>query len=211
VLGEWRRSTTIRLVLVPCLLLSMPQQFAVLVNSWRGSSPDRCEAGGAATGSTASSSRTLPPFTSPTSNATWPPGAHHAVQLGERPAIACCHSGTVRAIVIGTAFGSMPQNQQRSQLSSAYCTTSRNGGEVTTSCTLCRERARRPGPVPHNSGLFASRSPDRGATAARTSASSAFDFFFRIERTSRGGGVWLRFSLILRCAATDTAWLGGSV
>ena len=29
----------------------------------------------------------------------------------------------------------MPRNQQRSQLSSAYCTTSRNGGEVTTSET----------------------------------------------------------------------------
>ena len=42
----------------------------------------------------------------------------------------------VRAIVIGTVAGSMPQNQQRSQLSSAYCTTSRNGGEVTTSVTL---------------------------------------------------------------------------
>ena len=34
------------------------------------------------------------------------------------------------------ASASSPLNQQRSQLSFAYCTTLRNGGDVTVSCTL---------------------------------------------------------------------------
>src|SRR5262245_38431784 len=126
-----------RFVLVPASLLSMPQQFAVLVNSCAftmtssGTNP-----ASTAHGTTASSSRTLPLRTSPTSNATWPPPRTIRCSSTNTWPIACCHASTVRAIVIGTALLSMPQNQQRSQLSSAYCTTSRNGGDVTTSCTL---------------------------------------------------------------------------
>ena len=53
-------------------------------------------------------------------------------------------SSTVLLIVMRRpmSFASMPLNQQRSQLSLAYCTTSRKGGEVTVSCTLRSRRLR---------------------------------------------------------------------
>src|SRR4051794_2094467 len=48
------------------------------------------------------------------------------------------HSSTVCDIVMPAAIASASRllNQQRIQLSFAYCTTSRNGGEVTVNCTL---------------------------------------------------------------------------
>src|SRR5262249_56809469 len=131
-----RRSTTTRLLLVPSSLLATPQQFAVLVkrcsltSTSSGSSPPATAAG-----ITASSSLTRPLRTSPTSNATRPPGRSTRRSSANTGVIAACHSATDRAIVIGTAPASTPQNQQRSQVSSRYCTTSRNGGDVTTSCT----------------------------------------------------------------------------
>jgi hypothetical protein len=150
---------------------------------------------------------TLPLRTSPTSNATRPPGRTMRCSSRNTPAIARCHASTVRAIRIGTASASMPQNQHRSQLSSAYCTTSRNGGDVTTSCTLASANAgiAEAGPVASTAstgGLFHS---------GLTSRSSERDFFSSTSRTSRNGGACARLPLILRCASGDTAWFGGSV
>src|SRR5882672_6612948 len=131
-----RRSNTTRFEFVPLLLLATPQQFAVLVNCcWLTSTSSGSNPAATAHGITVSSSRTLPPFTSPTSNATAPPAASTRCSSWNTAVIAVAHCGSVRAIVIGTASASTPQNQQRSQLSWLYCTTSRNGGEVTTSCT----------------------------------------------------------------------------
>ena len=112
--------TTIRLVLVPLALFFTPQQLAVFVNACElmtiisGSRP-------AATpqGSTASSSLIFPPRTSPTSNATWPPRFSTRASSRKTSVIAACQSSTFRWMEIWTPATSMPQNQQRSQLSAA--------------------------------------------------------------------------------------------
>src|SRR5688572_6906046 len=115
-----------------------------------------------------------------------------------------------RGIVSWTVAGSMSRNQQRSQLSASYCTTFRKGGEVTTSCTdddgICGVAC---------DWLVTSRaSPATVARMARTrvstSPSSCLDFLRMILATSRGGGIWFRFSLILRWDFTETAWFGGN-
>ena len=105
----------------------------------------------------------------------------------------------------------MPQNQHRSQLSSAYCTTSRNGGDVTTSCTLLLGTASIDDAGPVVSTAMSAIPLLRLRHSVSVSASSARDFFSRMPRTSRVGGTWLRLALILRWAATLVAWLGGSV
>ena len=106
----------------------------------------------------------------------------------------------------------MPRNQQRSQLSVAYSTTLRKGGEVTTSETefdgiwgvlrgrSCQSKAR------------------SGATVARFAANPVIAVAQQLRvssrmslTTSRGGGVWFRLALIFRCDLTETAWLGGRV
>src|ERR1700733_989621 len=98
----------------------------------------------------------------------------------------------------------MPANQLRSQLSPAYWTTSRNGGEVTTSCTDASAIVGvfSAGPAVNSAG---------GCDAIGPSLNKEADFLRISFFTSRSGGTCPRFSLILRCACTDAAWFGGSV
>ena len=78
---------TTRLVLVPPRLLFTPQQFAVLVNVCRfTSTPSSSNGRPSIALATCRSSKILPPRTSPTSNATKPPGWNHPRKLLERPA-----------------------------------------------------------------------------------------------------------------------------
>src|SRR5437870_5099824 len=106
---------------------------------------------------------------------------------------------------------SMPRNQQRSQLSLSYCTTSRKGGEVTTSGiesdaiwgVWCDWPVRsRASPATLSRVLRTENVQSERRTA---------DFLRIIVGTSRRGGDWLRRWLILRWALTETAWFGGSV
>src|SRR5690349_9061686 len=99
----------------------------------------------------------------------------------------------------------MPRNQQRNQLSSAYWTTSRNGGDVTTRDTELSGSSR-----VSSAGEFKNLAlPAMLASVLRTSGKqslrSCFDFLTMSFETSRRGGVWLRFVLIFRCDATETA------
>src|SRR6185503_18314171 len=114
-------------------------------------------------------------------------------------------------MVMFTLLGSMPRNQQRSQLSASYCTTSRKGGEVTTRSTdpdaICGVAWA--GLVMSNASSATDRNVSR--TGAVTSPSSCFDFLRMIFATLRGGGTWFRFSLIRSCDLTETAWFGGKV
>ena len=71
-----------------------------------------------AAGMTASSSRTVPFFTSPTSNATHAPRFSTRWSSRKTLAMAACHRSRRWRFVMWTSAGSMPQNQQRSQLSS---------------------------------------------------------------------------------------------
>src|SRR5574339_137606 len=64
-------------------------------------------------GITTSSSRSVPPLTSPTSNATWPPDFSTRRTSERVAATNACHSPTSRASVTGTVSASMPQNQHR--------------------------------------------------------------------------------------------------
>ena len=70
-----------------------------------------------AAGTTASSRRTVPPFTSPTSNATHAPRFSTRRSSRNTSAIAACQRSTRRRFVMWTSAGLMPQNQHRSQLS----------------------------------------------------------------------------------------------
>src|SRR5436190_6240030 len=123
--------------------------------------------------------------------------------------IAALQASSFFGTVIWSAFASNPINQHRSQLSAAYWTTLRNGGDVTTSETeleaICG--AEFAGPVIKSALDTFSAKVFR--TADETSPSS-WRVFLRISfATSRFGGVWPRRSLILRCDFTDTAWFGG--
>src|SRR6185437_15039680 len=117
--------------------------------------------------------------------------------------MASLHASSFLGMVSFTDLGSTSRNQQRSQLSSAYCTTSRNGGEVTTSETesggsLCVLSA----------GTLSSSA--RSATAANVprttvvTSPSSCDFLKMQSATCRRGGCWSRFALILRCDWMDT-------
>src|SRR6185295_7659656 len=86
-------------------------------------------------GSTASSSFVAPPWISPTSKATWPPGLRTRWSSRKISVITACQASSFLAIVSFTDLESKPRNQQRNQLSASYCTTSRKGGDVTTSAT----------------------------------------------------------------------------
>src|ERR1700722_13142912 len=105
---------------------------------------------------------------------------------------------------MATLAASMPANQLRSQLSSAYCTTSRKGGEVTTRSieALLIVGVDCAAPVISRGVGWAPTGPSPSSEAV----------FFRISfLMSRSGGVYPLFSLIFRCDCADTAWFGGSV
>src|SRR5580765_571532 len=125
--------------------------------------------------------------------------------------MAACHASSFVGTVSLTALGSMLRNQHRSQLSVAYWTMFRKGGEVTTSATesagICGVESA--GLV--NNCALAERLSSLVRIARSTSPSSWRDFLRMILATSRGGGTWLRFRLIFSWDLTETAWLGGSV
>src|SRR5262245_9052606 len=125
--------------------------------------------------------------------------------------MASFHSSSFRGTVSLTALASTPRNQQRSQLSVAYWTISRKGGDVTIKAT---ELARILGVASH--GPIRSRAS--GATLAMAcrsagphSLSKDSDFLRMIPGTSRRDGTCWRRSLILRWDLTETAWFGGKV
>ncbi len=88
-------------------------------------------------GSTCSYSRILPPRTSPTSNATYPRG--RVILNSSRKVLPIAlHRSARDRVTVGprsTTAASIPQNQHRNQLSFAYWTVSRKGGEVTVRLT----------------------------------------------------------------------------
>ena len=188
--------------------------FDVLVNCWRlimtavQRKPDAVPAG-----STCSSRRIRPFLTSPTSNATQPPGRVTRCSSRKTFVIAHCHAPTSRASAAlrSMAAASMPLNQQRSQLSFAYCTVSRNGGEVTVSATeasgICG--------VSQASAAMKTACRARRRIASRRGASrpdsSCRDFLAIRSRTFLYGGAWRRLRLIRTCPSRDAAWFGGSV
>src|SRR5438105_15836166 len=103
----------------------------------------------------------------------------------------------------------MPRNQQRSQLSEAYCTTLRNGGEVTTKPTELERifGVSAAGPIISSACLLTPASAARACWS--TSPRSCLVFLSSSFTTSRSGGVCCRFWFILSCDLTETAWLGG--
>ena len=84
-------------------------------------------------GTTCSSNFILPLFTSPTSNATQPPGIVILYSSSKTLPIISDQVSTVRHkdILDSTSEASMSLNQHLNQLSAAYFTILRNGGEVT--------------------------------------------------------------------------------
>src|SRR5205814_2823188 len=108
-----------------------------------------------------------------------------------------------------TALASRPRKQQRSQLSSAYWTTLRNGGDVTTSETELHGISGDSFAGPVRRRAFSATCSRVWRVAELTSPSSCRVFFRRSFVTSRRGGVWPRRSLIVCWDLTDTAGLGG--
>src|ERR1035437_8506430 len=116
------RNRAILLVLVPASLLVIPHKFEVLVKV--------CELiittlhvkpASIPNGTTCSSSLSLPPLISPTSNAIHPPFAVTRASSRNTAPMTRAHSATVFAIVIRWLISSKSRqlNQQRSQLSEA--------------------------------------------------------------------------------------------
>jgi len=174
---------TMRLELVPIWLLSTPQMWAVLVNTCRfTSTPGLWNPALSPMGSTASSRRIVPPRISPTSKATCPPGRVTRYSSRNTAPMTSVQASSLRDMVMpaATASASRPLNQQRSQLSPAYCTTSRNGGEVTVRATV---------PSASSGVLRASRvmkraeaaAPWRLARSAAVRPFSSWRVFFRIS------------------------------
>ena len=135
-----------RFVLVPSRLLLMPQMFAVLVKLLR---VDEHRLAFEARGDAERGDDLLEPHRAAAHFADFERDpaarARDAVELGENRAASPPPSRRrLRMIVMRRPISSAsrPLNQQRSQLSFAYCTTSRNGGEVTVSCTLLSRIAR---------------------------------------------------------------------
>src|ERR1017187_6491815 len=115
------------------------------------------------------------------------------------------HASSFFGTVNLTVFGSIPANQQRSQLSSAYWTTSRNGGDVTTSeMELLRIFGVAAAGVVSKRD-FAATLASVFRVAESQSPKSCRDFFKITFTTSRGGGVWFRLALIFSCDFTETA------
>jgi len=130
--------------------------------------------------------------------ATWPPGATTRANSTKQSRTIRDHAASPRCAEILTASVSIPANQLRSQLSAAYCTISRNGGDVTISRAeaLATKGVCAASPSPRIAG---------GCGRGGPSASSARDFFKINLPTSRGGGVCPRLALILTCDSTETA------
>src|SRR5436190_2274103 len=153
----------------------------------------------------------MPPWTSPTSKAICPPGRTTRNNSLNTSVMAFCQSVSLVGIVSFTDLASIPRNQQRSQLSAPYCTTLRNGGDVTTSSmefdAICGVEL---AGLVNSSDLGRTRSSDSLTEKVR-SLSNCRDFFKMIPTTARRGGTCLRCSFILRWAFAETAWLGGRV
>src|SRR5947209_2102249 len=120
--------------------------------------------------------------------------------------MAACHSGSLCGTVSFTALGSIPANQQRNQLSVAYCTTFKNGGDVTTRDTELAASFGLASAGPIMSSACFEELARIALVASSTSPNNCRVFLRMIRTTSRSGGIWFRFSLILRCDLAETAW-----
>ena len=199
---------------VPVDMLFTPQMFAVLVKScWLIITAVQEKPAEIPNGITCSSSLTEPFRTSPTSNAINPPGL--VIRNNSLKTSCMIPSQSVSFLVVDIFFpinsASRPLNQHLSQLSAAYCTISKKGGDVTVRETVLSK-------ISGVSRASFIRKSDDGATFARFSfcfslipCSNDQVFFRIISRTSRYGGVWLRSWFMVIWRSGETAWFGGRV
>ncbi|MNC85263.1 hypothetical protein D3C83_08540 [compost metagenome] len=106
---------------------------------------------------------------------------------------------------------SKPLNQQRSQLSRVYCTTSRNGGEVTVSCTLFAGISLVAQASLESNSASVAALRNRQRSAAPNRPCSCRVFLSISARMSRYSGSCFRRALIRTWSSAETAWLGGRV
>ena len=162
-----------RLLSTPFALLRTPQQWLVLVNSCALTRTNRRAEGQSFDGPPNEALQQHAAASDfPDLEGDVAAGRDNARESTKQSRTICDHAASPRCAEIFTAFVSIPANQSRNQLSAAYCTMSRNGGDVTISraeaLAMNGECAASPSPRSRDDEAAADRPPAARAISSRS-------------------------------------------